>query len=71
MFDNKNNENLAENITLIENFLNAFALVLENKVEISENSKKQMAITARDLQMAVENSLMFAEKRSSELFDTL
>ena len=66
MFDNKNNDELVENITLVENYLDLLASMLSAKTEISQGSLVEMAQTARKLQQVVENSLMYAEKRFDE-----
>ncbi len=70
MPENKNNDELAEYITLIENFLGGFAMVL-NGTELSHTAKMGIAKTALELQAIVGNSLMFAETRAAEQFDTL
>ena len=70
MFDNKTNDELAENITLIENFLGAFAMVL-NGTEISHTAKMGLVKTALELQGVVGNSLMFAETRSNEQWNNV
>jgi hypothetical protein len=70
MPENKNNDELAEYITLIENFLGGFAMVL-NGAELSHTAKMGIAKTALELQAVVANSLMFAETRSNEQWNNV